>query len=200
MGAIHQVLLSLGAMAGGGGGPITWTGISGAAESPAGRLTKNTGNSQWGDCGAVSVESKAGDCRLTYYWESPFTNLKMIGIGTDTSCNNFNTIDFGMNLELSGADPKVSNYHNGAGPVCANSIVGEFDTDTGTMIEIERVGDQIVYYKLPYIGARPSPGDAGRTAFCTPSGESAAGTYYVNIAIYGDGKIVDAADILFSSI
>lgn len=173
----------------------TWTGTSGATESPTGRLTKTAGDG-WGNCGAVSVESFPADCRLAYVWrnDAPFENLKMIGVGLDTSCNTFSTIDYGENLELSaGTDPEVSVYENG-GNVDADNVVGEESTDDGVLLEIERVGTTISHYVTPFVGAPPEPGDGGRTLLFT-SGTSSSGDLLINIAIFGTGKIIDAADM-----
>lgn len=173
----------------------TWTGISGATESPAGLLTKTAGDG-WGNCGAVSVESFAADCRLAYVWrnDTPFENLKMIGVGLDTSCSTFSTIDFGENLELSaGTDPEVSVYENGSN-VDADNVVGEESTDDGVLLEIERIGTEIKHYFTPFVGNPPEPGDGGRTLLFT-SPTSSTGSLLINVAIFGSGKIFDAADM-----
>lgn len=203
MGVIQQfVPVKRTVAGGGGGGAIIWMNVVGASEVD-GLLTKDTGNNQWGDCGAVSVENFPGDCRLTYYWENdaPFENLKMIGLSTETSCVTFSTIDRGMNLEQSvvdSDDAQIAVYHNG-GQVgaTANTQVAQ-EEHTGAMLEFERVGGDIIYYFLAYTGARPSPGDPGRTSI--DLGITSTGDLYVHVAIFGNGKHFDAVDIIFTEI
>lgn len=178
----------------------TWTGITGATESPTGRLTKTAPNG-WGDCGAVSNETFAGDCRLSYIFRTrPEDNhLRMIGIGADASCNTFSTIDNGNNLEISaGQDFEISVYENGSNQ-SADNVVGEESTDDGVVVEIERIGTTVSHYTTAFIGTPPAPGLGGRTLLFT-SGASSTGTLRINVAIFGNARIVDAADMDWRSI
>lgn len=173
----------------------TWTGITGATESPTGLLTK-TETTGWGNCGAVSNETFAGDCRLSYIFREPANsnNLRMIGIGTDASCNTFSTIDNGHNLEVTaGLDPEISIYENGS-VVDGDNPVGDEPADDGVVMEIERVGTTIRHYFTPFQGNPPEPGLGGRTLLFT-SGVSSSGSIRVNVAIFGNGRIIDAADM-----
>ena len=173
----------------------TWTGITGATESPTGVLTKTDANG-WGNCGAVSNETFAGDCRLAYIYRTrpEDNNLRMIGVGADASCNTFSTIDNGHNLEISaGQDFEVSVYENGSNQ-SADNVVGEESTDDGVVLEIERVGTTVSHYFTAFIGTPPAPGLGGRTLLFT-SGASSTGTLRINVAIFGNGRVIDAADM-----
>lgn len=173
----------------------TWAGITGATESPTGRLTK-TAASGWGNCGAVSVETFSGDCRLAYVRYAPATssNGRMIGIGADASCSTFSTIDFGQNNETTvGLDAEISVYENGTNKDADNQVDDE-PTDDGVVLEIERVGTQIKHYYTPFVGTPPAPGLPGRTLIYT-SLVSSSGTIRINVAIFTNTRIVDAADM-----
>lgn len=200
MGTLQQALVMMATPAGVGNfwdnpDSPTWTGISGATESPTGRLTK-TATTGWGNCGAVSNETFAGDCRLAYIFRAPANDntLRMIGIGADASCNTFSTIDNGHNLEVTaGLDPEISVYQNGS-VVDGDNQVGDEPADDGVVMEIERVGTTISHYFTSFIGSPPEPGLPGRTLMPDATGSS-SGTIRVNVAIFGNGRIIDAADM-----
>lgn len=174
---------------------VTWTGITGATESPTGRLTK-TASQGWGNCGAVSVETMAGDCRFTIYVEIN-ANRYFVGIGPDSSCDNFNTVDFAFFQD----NGLYSIYESGSSPT-NRSTAGGF---TSTMLVIERVGTDYDYYYLDYSGSRPAPDDAGRTHWRGPITGSGS-TLYVNAALFHQNPpsaapgLIDAADIIWEAI
>lgn len=185
--------------AGGGGGGInpTWTGISGATESPTGLLTK-TASQAWGNCGAVSVETEAGDWRLTYYLEDPEGHDHwFFGFGADTSCNTFATVDFAFLPRQANLDAQV--WESGSQP--GGSPATSHASGDHAMLEIERVGTEVKYYFLNYLGTdpRPSPGDAGRTLLYT-SLVSSSGTLTVSVAGFFNGAITDADDFILTAI
>lgn len=172
----------------------TWTGITGATESPTGFLTKTAG-SGWGNCGAVSNETFAANCRLSYIYRTPAVdnNGRMLGIGADASCNTFSTIDNGNNLENSaGQDLEVSVYENGSN-VSGDNVVAD-NLEDGAVVEIERIGTEIKHYFTPFTGDPPEPGQVGRTLIY-PSLVSSSGALRVNIAIFTETHTIDAADM-----
>jgi hypothetical protein len=175
----------------------TWTAKVGVSESPTGKLTK-TASSGWGNAGAVSVESFTGNCRLSYYWRTPFQNNKMIGIGSDVSCVSYSTIDFGENLELSGGNHNAASYANGSS-VGSQNVANDASGHIGTLIEIERVGTTVSAYYTPYTVTPPVPGAVGRTLFKTFAASS-SGAIYVNVAIDVNGTVFDAADMTWGAI
>lgn len=186
-------------VAGGGGGGTnpTWTGISGATESPTGVLTK-TASQAWGNCGAVSNEFESGDCRLTYYLEDPEGHDHwFFGLSPDTSCNTFSTVNYAFLPRKANFDAQVweSGSQPGVGPSTSHAS-GEH-----AMLEIERVGTEVKYYFLNYddTDPRPSPGDAGRTLLYT-SLVSSSGDLYINVAGFFNGAITDADDFLLAGI
>jgi len=170
---------------------ITWTGITGATESPTGVLTKTAADG-WGNCGAVSVETEAGDARFTVYAED-YTKNYFLGIGADSSCNNFNTVDFGVHYNLNSAEVRI--YKNGVGGVNLLGLGAQ-----SIMIVTERIGTNFDYYYLLYTGTRPAPTDAGRTHWDGPT-VGTGSALYVNCAMYFvANSVVDAANLLWEAI
>lgn len=171
-------------------GPVTWSGITGATESPTGKLTKTAG-AGWGNCGAVSVETMAGDCRLTMYVED-YTVRFICGMGTDASCSSYNTIDYADFCNF-GVDH--NSYQNGSSGAGFANSGSDF-----VMIVIERIGSDVNYYKKHYTGSRPLPDDAGRTNFRGPS-TGATGTFGVNAALFDTTLgVIDAANLIWQAI
>lgn len=188
MPTIQQIMLAAVAIAGPG---FTWTGITGATESPTGYLTKTAAGATWGNCGAVSVQTMAGDCRLTIYNEN-YVKRFFVGIGVDSSCVTFSTVDFAYfaNFGLQTAYESGSSTGNTATPGADN-----------IMLEIERIGTNYRFYYETYVGsARPSPGSAGRTLLHGPTVGSGA-TIYVNAALFDNpnGEI-NAVNMLWTAL
>lgn len=173
----------------------TWTAIVGATESPTGFLTK-TAAGGWGNSGAVSNETFAGNCRLAYIFRSPADEFagRMVGIGADATCDTFATIDNGNNLEFSaGLDPEISVYENGSNK-SGDNVVGDEPGIDGVVVEIERVGTEIKHYFTSFTGDPPEPGLGGRTLIYT-SLISSSGSLRINVAIFTASQIIDAADM-----
>ena len=173
--------------------PVTWQNIVGATESPPGVLTKTAADG-WGNCGAVSVVTMAADCRFTYYWdgvEHPFC-----GIGVDSTCNTFATVDYAFN-PIPNTD-SVQVWENGGQPGVTppSHGPGQFQ-----MVQIERIGSVVKYYSLPYSssGPRPATNDPSRILVYT-SLVSSTGTLYVNVAMFNNGSTADAANFVWEAI
>jgi len=164
------------------GAPPTWTGVSGASDS-SGLLTKTASNG-WGNCGAVSVETQSGDFRLSL-WRADFTgNKPFVGVGPDSSCSTYSTVDFAFHL---------NEHENALWESGSYSGLSQFFTVGGSiMLVIERIGSTLNYYYLFYTGTRPAPNDSGRTLWRTDTGISTA-TFYVNVALSDTGNTFDAA-------
>lgn len=162
------------------GAPPTWTGVTGATDV-IGLLTKTAG-SGWGNCGAVSVETQAGDFRFALWRPDWSGNDPFVGVGPDASCNTYTTVDFAFHLNNS----ENALWESGS------YIGSQFFTLGGSiMLVIERIGSTLRYYYLFYFGSRPSPDDAGRTLWRTDAGVSTA-TFYVNVALENTGNTFDA--------
>lgn len=172
---------------------ITWAGKSGATESPTGKLNKTAADG-WGNAGAVSAETMAADCRLTIYREEYVTAAFFVGIGVDSSCNNFNTVDRAgfFNFAVNPCDL----YENGS-----NVSTVPPNNPNPIMIVIERISTTYTYYYKNYtIGSRPLGNDAGRTQQRQVTGGSSA-TLYVNVALFHQTSgIIDAANLTWESI
>lgn len=181
-------------LGGGGGsppiGPVTWDGITGATESPAGVLTK-TASTAWGNCGAVSVETMVGDCRLTIYDEDQSKRF-FIGIDPASSCNTFSGIDFAWFCDA-GA---FNCYQSGS------SIDGVSPGASNIMMVIERIGTAYKTYYEFYTGARPLPNSGSRTHLSSCDMTGSGSTLYVNLAIFTNGVVgqVDASDLIWEAI
>jgi hypothetical protein len=180
--------------------PITWASITGATQDPIGLLTK-TALGGWGNCGAISSEELSGDARLTFYWEHTGSVPQwFIGFGPDSSCTSFSTINYAYNLRSLNNDAQV--WENGGQPAAnPDGTTPNFDGITYAMLEIERVAGIVRYYYKLYdpMDPRPSPGDPGRTLIQT-SVTSLAGTVRVNVAGFGNGSVIDAANIIWAAI
>lgn len=190
MGVIQQVMLATKGVGSGGASP--WAGITGATESPTGKLTKTASNN-WGNCGAVSVLTMAGDCRLTVYWENLAENF-FIGIDPASSCNTYTGIDFGFFCN-GGGTPSAQIWESG---VFVTTFLNP--PANKAMLVIERIGTDYDYYYLEYSGARPDPDDAGRTHQRGPITGSGS-TLYVNLAMFWQTiGVIDYADVIWEAI
>jgi hypothetical protein len=183
---INPYIFATGTLA---GTPPTWTGVTGATNS-SGLLTKTAG-SGWGNCGAVSNETQAGDFRFAM-WRADFTgNDPFVGVGPDSSCNTYSTVDFAFHL---------NQHENALWESGSYSGLSQFFTVGGSiMLVIERIGSTLKYYYLFYSGARPLPDDAGRTLWRTDAGVSTA-TFYINVALENTGNTFDASWIEWGSL
>ncbi len=172
---------------------IVWTGITGAAESPTGKLTKNSGGTAWGDCGAVSVATQSADFRLTIYYEGYSGHSFIIGVGPDSSCNTYSTIDYAMFLNGNGNHDIYESGGN-QGTITPNGINPQ-------MYVIERVGSTLKYFYKNYtVGSRPAGDDAGRTQVLPTRTGVSTSAFYVNLAIFFNGNYCDAADLIWEAI
>lgn len=170
---------------------LTWTSIVGGTDT-AGVLTKTAGGDGWGTCGAVSNETESGDLLFSYLWKAPFTPNGMVGIGGDSSCSNYNTIDYGMNSQSS---RQIGLYENGTNVVGGTTVASI--SDDGVLLEIVRIGTTIAYYYTPYTGSAPSPGAFGTRLYTSTN--SSSGTARMNAAIYYTTKTYDANDMGLTS-
>lgn len=175
------------------------TGVSQVCSPRTNGLIIKTASSGWGNAGVVSLRSEAGNCRFSYYWRGPCENNKMIGIGTDTSCNTFSTIDFGLNLQNPGtADRTVAKYENGSAG--GNVTVVNLNISDGVLLEIERIGSAVSAYYTAFKGfPLPRPGLLARTSIVTYTGTSSA-ALYINLAMDVNGVAFDAADMIWEPI
>ncbi len=163
----------------------TWTGITNAT-NVGGVLTKTSANN-W-DMGAVSVETQAGDCRFVYYVED-VTKQYMFGIGADSTCTTFSTIDRAFFINFTG----YGIYENGVDRASGGSGISKL------MVVIERIGTNVNYYSLAYTTPRPQPNDPGRTLLRGPI-VSSGSTFYINVAIFSLNGVVDAALTCWNSL
>jgi hypothetical protein len=169
----------------------TWQNVVGATDT-SGLLVK-TASGGWGNCGAASNESFAGDCQLTIYIED-VTVEYFVGVDPSNSCTTYSTVDFAIHANLIGSG-EVAIWESGS--FITNGTV---PPGQKLMVVIERVGTDFDYYYLAYVGTRPLPNDAGRVHWRGPISGTAS-TLFINTAleINPDGEI-DAANLGWQAI
>jgi len=115
--------------------PIEWTNAVGVTVS-GNSLTKNTSTNGWGDSGASSVRTIAGDGFVEFTAQETTTG-RMLGLSTTDADQSYTSINYALAL---GGDALVRVYENG-------TLRGTFGTyTTGDVFHVERVGTT-VYYK-----------------------------------------------------